>query len=257
MNEKDLEYYADLKNNDDKSKGIFIGEGRYVIERMIQSGCDILSILCTPGYAEFFKKLSGDKIQLLVMQESEIKAITGFNFHRGALAAAVRRQFPYPEEMIKTSDGKMDKTLVICPSITDPKNLGAIIRTSAALGLDGILLGIKSADPLSRISIRCSMGNVFSIPMAYFDDDRQMADVLKKFNFNIAGTVLHHEKSVSINEYKRKPLEAIVFGHEDEGISGKWQSFCDQFLTIPMQNRADSLNVSVAAGIILWKLTNN
>jgi tRNA G18 (ribose-2'-O)-methylase SpoU len=247
-----LEVYRNLKEKDLKRDGIFIGEGRYVVERMLKAGCDILSILCLPEYAGYFTGLSGNRVPVIEKSKSELVRITGFRFHRGILAAARRPDFPDMSTYVATLPQKA--ALVVLPSISEAENIGSIIRSASAFSLNGIVIGPGCIDPFSRKAIRCSMGAVFTIPVAVFTDHQTAITILHQHGFHITGTTPSSE-GIPLEGFHFPQKSAIVFGHEADGLKPPWDNACDTYLNIRISNSVDSLNVGIAAGIVLYTLS--
>ena len=135
----------------------------------------------------------------------------------------------------------------------DSTNIGAIFRSAAALGIDGILLTSTCCDPLCRRAVRVSMGTVFQIPWARVSDD--WLQMLKYMGFKTAAMALSYN-AVSIDDPKLKSAEklAIVLGTEGDGLSDKTIADCDFTVCIPMYHDVDSLNVAAASAVAFWEL---
>ncbi|MBN2534112.1 MAG: RNA methyltransferase [Spirochaetales bacterium] len=249
----ECEVYGNLTDRDLKKEGIFIGEGRYVVERMIQAGCDILSILCLPEYTGYFTGLAKGRYPVIEKTKDEVSRLTGFRFHRGVIAAAERSRLPGMDTYLAALPGKA--VLAVLPSISEAENAGSIMRSASAFSLDGVITGPGCIDLFSRKAIRCSMGAVFDMPVLVFQDHREAIAIIHRHGFHITGTTL---------SAKGKPLEgfhfpgkcALVFGHEADGLTAPWDTACDTYVTIPISSRVDSLNVGIAAGILFYLLRN-
>lgn len=254
MNDKRKHIYTGLKDKELKKQGFFIGESPFVVERMIQSGWELESILCTPARGEYYKTLAGTKCPVEVLPREEISSIVGYSFHRGVLAAGVRPSLPGVRAFLDALPGHA--LLLVCPLISDPSNIGALIRCARAFGVQGILFGKNCGDPLARIAIRASMGNVFFIPMAIMDDEEEAVKILHQKGYVLTGTVLD-DNALKLNSIKSIRPEALVMGHEGEGLSPFWLESCDRLATIPMADATDSLNVAAAASVFLYHLSGN
>lgn len=136
----------------------------------------------------------------------------------------------------------------------DTTNLGAIFRSAAALGIDGILLSPSCADPLNRRAVRVSMGAVFQLPWAVLEDSN-WTDELHSFGFKLAAMALEAD-SVSVDDKNLMAEEklAIVLGTEGTGLSKETIASCDYTVCIPMAHGVDSLNVAAAAAVAFWQL---
>jgi len=249
-----LAVYRNLKqSNLTRWSGLFVAEGDKVVDRLLVSGLDIVSVLVGRRWLdEYEPKVSGDT-PLLVIDDAEIPELVGFEFHRGVLACG-RRPVDTPLEIIAPADRRR-WTLVVCPEIFGPENLGNLLRTCAALGVDGVLLGNQAADPYSRRVLRVSMGEAFRVPMRQSSDlAGDLATLVARDNLELAATVLDPE-ATPLSSFARPERLGVLFGGEGDGLSGEWLSRCKHRLTIPMARGVDSLNVATAAGVFIYELT--
>jgi RNA methyltransferase, TrmH family len=250
------EVYKNLKERDLRKEGIFIGEGRYIVQRMIETGCQVLSLLCHPGCAAEFTGLSSNNIPVIEKTKEEMHQITGFKFHRGVLAAARRPEILDLDTLLEDLPSRA--AVAVLPSVSEPENAGSIIRSAAAFSIEGIITGPGCIDLLSRKAIRCSMGAVFTIPRVSFSRHISAINTLHGHGFSIIGT----SPSLDGESLNGEPLDsfrfpgktAVVFGHESGGLPPPWDRECDTYLTIPVSTTVDSLNVGVSAGIIFYAL---
>jgi tRNA G18 (ribose-2'-O)-methylase SpoU len=140
--------------------------------------------------------------------------------------------------------------LVLCPELRDPTNLGTIIRTSTAFGASGLVLGNSGVDPYSRRVLRTSMGAVFRIPIVQTDDWDSVLDLLHGAGFDSVAAVLD-PTAARLDEMPHSGCVALLFGNEDSGLPAAITERCTRRVTLPMSSDIDSLNVAVAAGIVL------
>jgi tRNA G18 (ribose-2'-O)-methylase SpoU len=247
-----LPLFSNLKsaNHQLKDRNLFIAEGRIIFDRLFHYPDLIRGVLCNRMLFSEMENLSDSRWPVYAMESSDISQITGYSFHQGVLTLGSRPV--YPDETVTRILNQSPSTLLITPDITDEANLGSIIRSACAFGVQMILTGKGSADPYSRRTIRTSMGNIFNIPVIPMEDESSWAEKLKKSGYHISGAALH-ENAVRIKDYKRRESEAIIFGHESKGINEFWLNQCDHLIMIPMQNGTDSLNVMVSAGIFLYE----
>lgn len=150
-------------------------------------------------------------------------------------------------KMIKQDEIK----LVILDEINDPGNLGTIIRTAAALGYDCLIMSHNTVDLYNEKVIRATQGVLFKIPIVR-GDLLEIIPTLKKENIKCFGTSL--EQTQSLHEVKHTNKFALCFGNEARGISKEVMNLLDQNIKIEMKNDVESLNVSVASGIIMYEL---
>ena len=249
--------YAQLRNRKEPEKGIFIAESPKVIQLALKAGCVPLSFLMerkhiTGDAAEMIEEY--DDIPVYTADREVLSALTGYELTRGVLCA-MRRPTPLSPSVICENA----RRIAVLDGVVDSTNIGAIFRSAAALGMDGILLTTTCCDPLMRRSVRVSMGTVFQIPWAYLSGDyADWLSYLKQFGFKTAAMALN-DKAVSIEDPSLCAEEklAIVLGTEGDGLSAQTIKNCDYNVIIPMQHNVDSLNVAAASAVAFWQLRNH
>lgn len=242
-------YRVLAKRNPTRRAGYFIAEGDKVVERLIASRFPVESLLVTAARAERFANLAPPEVPLYVGSQQLLEATIGFNFHRGALACG-RRLPPLPLEAV--ANRKSPSLVVVCPDLKDPTNLGSILRTSAALGASGVVLGSQCADYLSRRVVRVSMGAAIQLPIVETLDVAEAMQRLKReFGYELVATVVD-PAAEPLCKARRPEKMALVLGGEAHGLAPELIGACDRRVTIPMQPGNDSLNVSVAAALFLF-----
>ncbi|MBA4019601.1 MAG: RNA methyltransferase [Pirellula sp.] len=250
-------YRALKQTNDTARRGLFIAEGGKLVERLLRSTLVLESVLLSEPHVAQFTPLLPPELPAFVIADDAVDALVGFNFHRGILACGRRPAPPALETVVAGPKS----TLVICPDVQDPENLGAIVRIAAGFGAAGLMLGPHCADPFSRRVQRVSMGNVYQLPIVPVDDIvAALAELRIRHAMPSWATVLDSDAEVFDPAARpgspaRPDRLAIVFGSEGHGIPREIINACDRRVTIPMPSGVDSLNVAVAAGIFLYELT--
>ena len=238
--------------------GVFVAESPNVILRALDAGYEPLSLLMEKSQAEGAAKeviTRVGRVPVYVAEAEVLKKLTGFEMTRGVLCAMRRKVMPTMEEICAGA-----KRIVVLENVMNPTNVGAIFRSAAALGLDGILLTDGCADPLYRRAARVSMGTVFQIPWTYLDKHtakwpEPAMENLRKMGFKTAAMALS-EDSVSIDAsgLLAEDRLAIVLGTEGDGLAAKTIADCDYTVKIPMTHGVDSLNVAAASAVAFWQL---
>jgi tRNA G18 (ribose-2'-O)-methylase SpoU len=250
-----LACYRDLtQRNLTRHSGLFIAEGDKVTERLIASDFEVVSILADPALAERYEQLVSPEVPIYVSSKQLLQETVGFHFHRGVVACGRRKQGSDVDELL-THLAQPRPTLVVCPDVQDPTNLGSIIRTCAAFGCSGLLLGHKCADPFSRRVLRVSMGAALQLPLV---ESRNLTSDLKQLTaggFELVGAVLDPAAAPLANSGRGDRL-ALLLGSEGHGLTSDWLALCHRRVTIPMQLGIDSLNVAVAAAVLLYHFTS-
>lgn len=250
-----LSAYRDLTTkNLTRHSGLFIAEGEKVAERLIDSRFDVVSLLAEPLLAAKYEPQLGPNTPVFVVSPDQMVSIAGFHFHRGILACG-HRQPVTNIDSLDIATAEQARTVVLCPNVQDPTNLGSIIRTAAALGCLAVILGRSSADPFSRRVLRVSMGAALHIPIIESADLAADITALKTAGFEIVASVLD-PKATPLSQFNRqqRPL-ALLLGSEGHGLAPQWLDVADRRVTIPMHRGIDSLNVSVAAAVLLHHIS--
>lgn len=242
--------YSQIKGHDPKRLGVFIVESEMLVRRAIESGFEVVSLLCSDRVVERLAQEFGDRLTLLSGPEAQINAILGFNFHRGVMACVKR-----PTAAQLSLDRLLPATtLVVCPFITQNENLGLILRAAAGLGADGLLIGDRGADPFSRQAVRVSTGASFQFPIAISADvHADLARLRSEHGMQLVGTVLAPD-AIPLHQFKRSGRIALLIGSEFDGLDERSMALCDAKVTIAMHHGIDSLNVAMATGIFLHHL---
>ncbi|MGI5893858.1 MAG: TrmH family RNA methyltransferase [Candidatus Merdivicinus sp.] len=249
---------AQLRNRLEPEKGIFIAESPKVIQCALDSGYQPVSLLMErkqiEGQAKKIIAQCGNT-PVYTADRSVLEQLTGYTLTRGVLCAMRRPKLPEVETVCANAC-----RIAVLENIADATNVGAIIRSAAALNMDAVLITPTCCDPLNRRAIRVSMGTVFQIPWTQIGSSPdEWPDLgirrLQQLGFRTAAMALRDD-SVSIDDPRllsEKKL-AIVLGTEGDGLSPYTIASCDYTVRIPMAHGVDSLNVAAASAVAFWQL---
>lgn len=245
---------AQLMNREFPEKGLFIAESPKVIERALDAGYEPISCLMEKRHIDGEGKHILDRIKGVPVYHAEfdvLTQLTGFKLTRGMLCAMRRKKLLSVKELCENKS-----RIVVLDKVMNPTNVGAIIRSAAALGMDAVILTPGCSDPLYRRAARVSMGTVFQIDWTFLGGDS--FDEIKELGFKTVAMALKDD-SVSINDPELMAEEklAIIMGNEGDGLSDKTISDCDYTVKIPMYHGVDSLNVAAASAVAFYRLGNN
>jgi tRNA G18 (ribose-2'-O)-methylase SpoU len=245
-----------LRKRLDPALGIFLAESHQVIARALAAGYEVRSVLTTPRWLDAVSHLGlATDTNVLVAEEATVNAITGYRVHRGALAAMVRRRLPTVEEVVRSSRQLVGNgsRIAIFENVVDHTNLGAGIRSAAALGVDGVVVTPECADPLYRRSIRVSMGAVFQVPWTRLRSWPADLRLLKSMGYTVVA-MTPGEGSIDLDEFEARahPSLALILGTEGAGVTPEAQAMADYRVRIPMGGGVDSLNVAAAAAVAFY-----
>jgi tRNA G18 (ribose-2'-O)-methylase SpoU len=226
--------------------GIFIAEGPLVIRRLLRSPYGLRSVLVTPRQLEaMHDDLSTLEVPVFVAAPGVMNAVTGFDIHRGALAAADRRPLPDAGDLLPAV-----RRVAVLEDINDHENLGAIFRSAAALGVGAVILSPGCCDPLYRRAVRVSMGHVLSVPYTTVHPWPGGLAQIAAAGFRLVALT----PSAEAEPIDRLGLQAVdrvalLLGAEDRGLSSAAMAAAAVRARIPMASGIDSLNVAGAAAI--------
>lgn len=272
-NVADIRALARLRDRDIAREGLMVLEGRIVIEKALSCGIEPELFVCTKEQASYWQTLPGVRDHLVIMSHEELCALVDFKFHRGVLALAHKPVLGSLDGWLARTDsvkagasdalvaldagydGTRPARLLVLWDVTDPSNLGALIRTAAALGSDAVALGPGCADPYYRKAIRASMGNVFALPMLACA--LQDLTLLREAGWRICAAALTDrakDSAVLADALRGKGPRALVLGNEGYGLPPEVLEHSTEQVCIPMERYVDSLNVAVAGGILMYQL---
>ena len=240
-----------LYNHEFPEKGMFIAESPKVIERALDAGYEPVSCLMEKKHIEGEGRPILDRIgdvPVFCAEFDVLTQLTGFALTRGMLCAMKRKKLPTVAQICK------DKSrIVILDRVMNPTNVGAIIRSAAALGMDAVLLTPGCSDPLYRRAVRVSMGTVFQIDWTFMEIGD--LDEIKALGFKTAAMALK-EDTLSVRDPRltAEPRLAVIMGTEGDGLSDKTIADCDYTVKIPMYHGVDSLNVAAASAVAFYQL---
>lgn len=247
---------AQLRNKRESDKGIFIAESPKVISIALSKGYSPVALLMERkhiiGDGAKIIEVCGD-IPVYTADREILEQLTGYIMTRGVLCAMRR-----PSPLLASDICSKSRRLAVLDGIVDSTNIGAIFRSAAALGMDGLLLTQNCCDPLVRRAVRVSMGTVFQIPWAYIPGNYPVfTDFLKEFGFKSVAMALKDD-SISIDDPMLKSEErlAVILGTEGDGLDQNVIDSADYTVRIPMLHGVDSLNVAAASAVAFWELRN-
>lgn len=239
-----------------EGRGLFIAESMNVIKSALEAGHTPVSLLTERRRLEEISSELGPLIgetPVLTADEEELAKLTGYRLSRGFLCAMERKPLLPVEEALKGAS-----RVAVLEGINDPSNVGAIIRSAAALGMDAVLLAENCCDPLHRRAARVSMGAVFRIPWAALPCKAGNANAvdmsaLRENGFFAAAAALT-AGSLAIDDPSILGAEklAVLLGSEGNGLCPETVACADSTVMIPMARGVDSLNVAAAAAVIFW-----
>ena len=238
-------------------RGLIVVEGRLVVERLLaEPVLEVETVLLTDAAARALDGVLARvpaPVEVFVVPQPWMQAITGFNLHRGSIALARRpRALSVPELVARGA-----RRLLVLEGVGNPDNIGGLFRAARAFGVQGVLLGPGCGDPLYRKAIRVSCGAALAVPFAHDPDWPRALEVLKGHDVELVA-LSPNPALPSIDEVAahRDPGRglAVLLGAEGPGLTEAALSAAPLRARIPIDAASDSLNVTVAAAIALHVL---
>jgi tRNA G18 (ribose-2'-O)-methylase SpoU len=230
--------------------GVFIAEGELVIERALRLGYRMRSLLLLEQRVGRFARLAPAGVPVYAATGALMRAITGFDVHRGVLASFDRKPLPAVGDLVRGA-----RRVVVLEDVNNHTNVGAIIRSASALGIDALLLDPASCDPLYRRSLRISIGEALSLPHARLEALPGGLAPLRAAGFSLVA-LTPDDDAADIATVAHGPHErlALLLGTEGAGLSAGVLAEADVRARIPLAAGVDSLNVAAAAAIAFYAL---
>ena len=247
---KDLRELTHRKYRDQKKK--FIIEGVRLVQEAVDSDFPVLEAYYThditdqPGGRALLSRLKEKTGELYQTSTREMELISETVSFQGVLAVVKQKQFPV-DVILKANQAP--GLVVALDGVSDPGNLGTMIRTCDWFGVTGILLGRNSVELYNPKVVRSTMGGVFHLPIAVGVDLLSTISKAKGMGYRIYVTDLKGESHFDRVRYQARSL--IVFGNEAWGVSDQLKELADDRVSVRRYGAAESLNVSVACGVVL------
>ncbi|WNE41902.1 MAG: Putative TrmH family tRNA/rRNA methyltransferase [Mycoplasmataceae bacterium] len=202
-------------------------------------------------YGEFIKEISKKDIPFELLNKESFGRHIPDRKHQGIIAFLRNYNYCSLNYLINKKANQKFPLLVMLDSIEDPHNFGAIIRTCAAMEVDGIIITNKQQVQVNSTVIKVSTGGISYLPICQVNSLEETINNLQQKNYSIVSTVCDEEKAIDYNKYEFNSPTCIVFGNEHEGIKSRIIKKSDHLISIPLKNSMNSLNVSVSCGVIL------
>lgn len=250
-----LPYASLVRTNKSRHEDWFIAEGRWVVERLLASRHEVISVVVGDQAERSFIGKIPEHVTTWLLPRELVSRLVGFPFHAGIIACGRRtplRSLDADCGIAAAGSG----TIVVCPETVLPDNLGSIIRLSTAFGASALIVGPLSADPWSRRAVRVSMGNIFQLPVIEPSSPAELeimlAELTDKYGFHLIAAT-GRPGACTLPMPRPAPRIAIILGNEAHGIDSRLVALCHQEVAIPMSGVTDSLNVANAAAILLYQ----
>ncbi|GAA4126627.1 TrmH family RNA methyltransferase [Aminobacter aganoensis] len=251
---KDIKALALKKFRDQQNA--FMAEGLKLVIDALDLGWTIKTLifaktgLGNPAIEKVAARTVASGGDVLEVSEKVLTAITRRDNPQAVVGVFTQRFVP-----LKDIRPKSDDVWVALDRVRDPGNLGTVIRTVDAVGAKGVILVGETTDPFSLETVRATMGSIFAVPVAKTTPEAFLA-WRKEFPGTVAGTHLKGAVDYRSVDFGSRPV-LLMMGNEQQGLPDNLANACDRLLRIPQAGRADSLNLAVATGVMLFEIRRN
>ncbi|MDD6795226.1 MAG: RNA methyltransferase [Clostridiaceae bacterium] len=241
---KEAKKLKDRRGRNKSSK--YIIEGFRLVEEAFKAGLEIDYLLLSgegkEKFDSFLGNYSNEYLKIYEISENLLKELCSTEKPQGIVAVVAMKKADY---------SKKGDFYLLCDKVQDPGNLGTIIRTAHAAGVDGIILTKGTVDVYNDKTIRSTMGSLFHVPIIMDTEDNQFTKELLSEGFSLLATSLEGDKDFFEEDLRGKVIVSV--GNEGNGVSEEIYSLADKKVKVPMPGGAESLNVAIATSVILYE----
>jgi len=234
-----------LKVREGKKKGLYLIEGPHLLEMALSQRVEIKEVFFTEDFALRHGGLLRGSSRLYEITPSILKRLSDTKTPQGVVAVVEMHKKP-----LRELTPKNNPLLVATDGVSEPGNMGSIIRVSDASGSEGVIVLRGSCEPFSPKSIRASQGSVFNIPIVRAERE-EFIEWARLFNIKLIAT--HQRAEPSIYDIDLRGAVALIFGNESHGISKELLEASSAVVKIPIIGHAESLNVGHTAAVCLYE----
>ena len=232
--------------------------GRNSVVELLQAGVPVTAIYVAEGaerdgrLREVFRIVADRGLSMLEAPRSELDRLTGGAVHQGLAARVPPYEYAHPDDLLARAEGAGEPPLIVAlDSVTDPRNLGAIVRSAAGFGAHGVLIPERRAAGMTAAAWKTSAGAASRIPVAQTVNLTRQLKAYQEAGCMVVGLAADGDVSLPELDLADGPL-VVVVGSEGEGLHRLVAETCDQLVSIPMVNAVESLNAGVAASVTLY-----
>ena len=247
-----------------ESVGLFRFDGVKLFEEAVQKGVSITRVLLCESRAkallpklERLSELANTAVS--VLSDDVFAKVSEEQAPEGIICIA-----EFPEKHVKKTDkvvfesaaSDRARRMILLESVRDPGNMGTVMRTAAAFGIDTLVVSRDCADIYNPKTVRGAMGALFKMNIFVFDDICDAVEILRKSGRSVYAAALD-KNAVRLDETVFEPGDTVVIGNEGHGLSERAVNACTKSLYVPMEEGSESLNAAVAAAVIMWSMYRN
>ena len=241
----------------------FIAEGEKLSVEALEAGLPVSHLLVLESKKErIFEKIAPfmnsekyAKTSVVLLADTAFEKISTENSPQGIISVIKYLDFFNNIDIIYKEEFFIHPTerVIVLASVRDPGNLGAVIRSATAFGVDHIILTADSADLYNPKTVRSAMGSLFRVKATVVSDMKSFVDAMRHSGRRVLAAELT-DSAKSISEIGFNSSDAVIIGNEGHGIPKELSEICDASVYIPISKKTESLNAAVAAAIFMWEL---
>lgn len=230
--------------------------GKNVLSQLQEDPSQILEIYLLDGFRDkkILDMISKQHIRNSTVSRAYLDRLTDRGIHQGVAAKVKDIPLYSVEDLIRMVPEKENGFFIALDELQDPHNLGAILRTADAAGANGVLITKHNSASLTPAAIKVSTGAAYTVPVSCVTNLSNAIDTLKDNGYWAIATDFENARDYREGIYDIPVV--IVIGNEGKGISRNVKKHCDYAVTLPMYGNVQSLNASVAAGILMYEVVN-
>jgi 23S rRNA (guanosine2251-2'-O)-methyltransferase len=232
--------------------------GRNAVVEALRAGMPVTTVYVAEGaerdgrLREVFRIVADRGLSMLEAPRSELDRLTGGAVHQGLAARVPAYEYAHPDDLLARAEEAGEPPLIVAlDSVTDPRNLGAIVRSAAGFGAHGVLIPERRAAGMTAAAWKTSAGAASRIPVAQTVNLTRQLKAYQEAGCMVVGLAADGDVSLPGLDLADGPL-VVVVGSEGEGLHRLVAETCDQLVSIPMVNAVESLNAGVAASVTLY-----
>ncbi len=234
--------------------------GRNSVVEALRAGVPVTGVYVAEGaerdgrLREAFSLASDGGVSLMEVSRGELDRMTGNAVHQGLAARIPSYEYAHPDDLLDAARAQGEKPLIVAlDSVTDPRNLGAVIRSAAGFGAHGVLIPERRAAGMTASAWKTSAGAAARIPVAQAVNLTRQLKAYQAAGCMVVGLAADGDVSLPALDVAKGPL-VVVVGSEGKGLSRLVAETCDQLVSIPMASNLESLNAGVAASVALYAI---
>ncbi|MGA9102629.1 23S rRNA (guanosine(2251)-2'-O)-methyltransferase RlmB [Aeromicrobium sp.] len=237
--------------------------GRNSVVELVRAGVPVSALYIADGIErdervrEILRAAADQHVSLMEIGRAELDRLTGGAVHQGIAAKLNAYDYAHPDDLLALADERGEPPLIVLlDGVTDPRNLGAVVRSAAGFGAHGVVIAERRSAQMTAAAWKTSAGAAARVPVSRVTNLTRQLKAYQEAGLMVIGLAADGDVSLPDLELGDGPL-VVVIGSEGKGISRLVAETCDQLVSIPMSTGLESLNAGVAAGVALYAIAQS